>query len=106
MQNMCVLFESEVTAPGYFCLRFNTQSSFFPIFFKGRTGHSGEIYAIDNHGRFITPARFAPNELDNVTPELQQQATRIGTEVRNPRGALTKMADFFINLETGLIEVG
>ena len=106
MQNMCVLFESEVTAPGYFCLRFNTQSSFFPIFFKGRTGHSGEIYAIDNHGRFITPARFAPNELDNVTPELQQQATRIGTEVRNPRGDLTEMADFLINREAGLIKVG
>lgn len=106
MQNMCVLFESEVTAPGYFCLRFNTQSSFFPIFFKGRTGRSGEIYAIDHQGRFITPARFEPTELDDLTPDLDQQATRIGTEVRSPSGGLTEMADFLINREAGLIKVG
>ncbi|MDR7091592.1 ATP-binding protein [Cellvibrio fibrivorans] len=111
MQNMCVLFESEVTAPGYFCLRFNTQSSFFPIFFKGRTGRSGEIYAIDNRGRFVTPARFAPTQMDNSSTEAQQQAARIGAEVRRPlargeQGPLTDMVDFLINREAGLIKVG
>jgi len=111
MQNMCVLFESEVTAPGYFCLRFNTQSSFFPIFFKGRTGRSGEIYAIDNHGRFVTPARFAPGEMNHLTTELQQQTARVGAEVRRPlakgeQGPMTDMVDFLINREAGLIKVG
>ncbi len=112
MQNMCVLFESEVTAPGYFCLRFNTQSSFFPIFFKGRTGRSGEVYAIDNHGRFITPARFAPGHVESsVISDEQQQTARIGTAVRRPHSGgeqapLTVMVDFLVNREAGFIHVG
>ncbi len=111
MQNMCVLFESEVTAPGYFCLRFNTQSSFFPIFFKGRTGHSGEIYAIDNKGRFITPARFTQANEDISTFEAQQKSARIGAEVRRPlsrgkQGPFTDMVDFLMNREAGLIKFG
>ena len=110
MQNMCVLFESEVTASGYFCLRFNTQSSFFPIFFKGRTGRSGEIYAIDNQGRFVTPARFYPGRLDSsASSEALQKIARIGTEVRRPLaggedGPLTDMVDFLINREAGFIK--
>lgn len=58
MQNMCIAFAPEGAPAGYFCLRFNSHSSFFPLFFKGRSGASGEIYAIDPAGRFITPARF------------------------------------------------
>jgi len=58
MQNMCVALEPENAPSGYFCLRFNSQSSFFPLFLKGRSGVSGEIYAIDHAGRFMTPARF------------------------------------------------
>ncbi len=112
MQNMCVLFESEVTAAGYFCLRFNTQSSFFPIFFKGRTGRSGEIYAIDHHGRFVTPARFYPGRLDSsVSADALQTIARIGDEVRVPstrgkQGPLTDMVDFLINREAGLTKSG
>jgi len=111
MQNMCVLFESEVTAPGYFCLRFNTQSSFFPIFLKGRTGQSGEIYAIDNKGRFITPARFTRANQDAATFDEQQKNARIGSEVRHSRargeqGPFTEMTDFLINREAGLIKLG
>lgn len=109
MQNMCVLFESEVTAPGYFCLRFNTLSSFFPIFFKGRNGASGEIYAIDNHGRFITPPRFGPTNLSGSAPHWDD--SRIGTEVKTPDtdsepGSLTKMVGFLINREAGYIKIG
>lgn len=109
MQNMCVLFESEVTAPGYFCLRFNTQSSFFPIFFKGRSGSSGEIYAIDNHGRFITPPRFGSTNLSSTEPHWDN--SRVGTNVKTPDrdsepGSLTKMVDFLINHEAGYIKIG
>jgi PAS domain S-box-containing protein len=111
MQNMCVLFEAEVSAPGYFCLRFNTQSSFFPIFFKGRTGRSGEIYAIDNKGRFITPARFTTANEDASSFAAQQKIARIGAEVRRPlargeQGPFTEMVDFLINRQAGLIKLG
>lgn len=99
MQNMCVLFEAEVTAPGYFCLRFNTQASFFPIFLKARTGKSGEIYAIDNQARFITPAR------------VNSQPARIGGQVRVPTtgtgpGELTRMALDLINHQSSFISMG
>ena len=108
MQNMCILFESEVTATGYFCLRFNTQSSFFPIFFKGRMGNSGEIYAIDNRGRFITPARFNERSGD---PAKDTSYARVGSEVKTPAtaerpGILTDMVDFLINREAGYIKIG
>jgi two-component system, sensor histidine kinase and response regulator len=105
MQNMCVPFESEVTAPGFFCLRFNTQSSFFPIFFKGRTGNSGEIYAIDGRGQFITPARFNSDGSDSG-----QTQVKIGALVQrlsNGRSAaLTEMADFLVNRRAGYIKIG
>ena len=78
VQLMCVLFESGVATPGYFCLHFNAQSSFFPLFFKGRSGRSGEIYAIDHLGRFITPARFAP---DAMEPYLASRNIIIGLSV-------------------------
>lgn len=114
MQNMCVLFESEITSPGYFCLRFNTQSSFFPIFFKGRRGYSGEIYAIDNHGLFITPARFTQTNEDASTFAVQQNIARIGAEVRRPlaqgesgeHGPFTEMVDFLANREASMIKFG
>ena len=110
VQLMCVLFESGVATPGYFCLHFNAQSSFFPLFFKGRSGRSGEIYAIDHLGRFITPARFAPDAMDK-TALVNQNSVRIGAEVRRPalHGAVspfTDMVDFLINREAGLIKVG
>jgi signal transduction histidine kinase/CheY-like chemotaxis protein/HPt (histidine-containing phosphotransfer) domain-containing protein len=78
IQLMCVLFESGVATPGYFCLHFNAQSSFSPLFFKGRTGRSGEIYAIDHLGRFITPERFAP---DAMEPYLASRNIIIGLSV-------------------------
>ncbi|WP_082191474.1 PAS domain-containing hybrid sensor histidine kinase/response regulator [Cellvibrio sp. pealriver] len=105
MQNMCVLLEPGVTAPGYFCLRFNTQASFFPIFFKGRTGGSGEIYAIDNHGRLMTPLRFH-NDSSHGQPLIG-----LGEKVRraansSDAGPLTDMVGFLINHEAGLVKVG
>ena len=106
MQNMCVLFESEVTESGYFCLRFTTQSSFFPIFLKGRTGQTGEIYAIDNQGRFITPARFEAKGADN-----QVINARIGTQVTVPdntgvAGAPTEIAAYLTQHESHFLKVG
>lgn len=107
MQNMCVLLEAEGTEPGYFCLRFNTHTSFFPIFLKGWTGRSSDIYAIDQHGKFITPARFG-NKSHQLTIE-EQRAARLGTLVSVPstKGAalLTEMADFLIHHETTLVRV-
>lgn len=105
MQIMCVLLESEVTTSGYFCLRFNTESSFFPIFLKGRTGRSGEIYAIDSRGSFVTPARF------DVASGSTAQPPQIGTPVRQlvTEGApekLTQMVDFLISHQAGFIKVG
>ncbi|HSX49786.1 MAG TPA: ATP-binding protein [Cellvibrio sp.] len=96
MQNMCVLFESEVTASGYFCLRFNTQASFFPIFLKGRTGKSGEIYAIDNQARFITPARFN----SSLGSQVRVPATEAGA------GELTEMATKLITHQSSVIDMG
>ena len=58
MQNLCVLVERAFVKRGYFCLRLNPQRSFFPIFQSGRTGESGEAYAIDRSGRIISPSRF------------------------------------------------
>ena len=103
MQNMCVLFESDVTEPGYFCLRFNTQSMFFPIFLKGRTGRSGEIYAIDEQGHFITPARFDVNGVEGAQPDA-----RIGSRVSvsGDKSKLTDMATFLINNETDFAAIG
>ncbi len=109
MQNMCVLLEAEGKEPGFFCLRFNTHTSFFPIFLKGWSGSSGDIYAIDQNGRFITPARFGTQTQQLLTLE-QQRAARIGTTVSLPaddegKSALTKMADFLVNREAGLVSV-
>lgn len=109
MQNMCVLLEAEGKEPGFFCLRFNTHTSFFPIFLKGWSGSSGDIYAIDQNGRFITPARFGAQTQQLLTLE-QQRAARIGTSVslpadENGNSPLTKMADFLVNREAGMVSV-
>lgn len=109
MQNMCIMLEYETIEPGFFCLRFNTHSSFFPIFLKGWTGSSGDIYAIDQHGRFITPARFGSQSQQLLTLE-QQRAVRIGTPVSVPaddngNAPLTEMVDFLINHEASLVRV-
>ncbi len=109
MQNLCVFLPGDESSPGYFCLRFNTQTSFFPIFLKGWTGRSSDIYAIDQHGRFITPARFGEEE--SSSPHLDaQRSARIGTLVAMPaRGdepsRLTYIADFLINREAAVIRV-
>jgi two-component system sensor histidine kinase/response regulator len=109
MQNMCVLFESESIEPGYFCLRFNTESSFFPIFFNGRNGVSGEIYAIDNRGSFVTPPRFGAAGVS--AGRAGEGSTLLGRQVRVPGvdvelGPLTDMVDFLINREAGYIKIG
>lgn len=119
MQNMCVTLdagqatagkpESNELPPGFFCLRFNTHTSFFPIFLKGWTGRSGDIYAIDHNGNFITPARFGQQNPQLLTVE-QQRAARLGTPVRVPKDdngntSLTEMADFLINREASLVRV-
>ncbi|HTF98619.1 MAG TPA: ATP-binding protein [Cellvibrio sp.] len=107
MQNMCVLLEAKGSEPGYFCLRFNTHTSFFPIFLKGWTGRSSDIYAIDQHGKFITPARFG-NKAHQLTIE-EQRAARLGTVVSVPtskgNAPLTEMVDFLINYEAALVRV-
>jgi signal transduction histidine kinase/DNA-binding response OmpR family regulator len=107
MQNLCVVISDDDADIGYFCLRFNTQTSFFPIFLKGWTGRSGDIYAIDQHARFITPARFGKKAQSASTPDEQRNA-RIGRLVsvpdqKNGAARLTYMADFLINHEAGLI---
>lgn len=109
MQNMCVLLEAAGKEPGFFCLRFNTHTSFFPIFLKGWTGSSGDIYAIDQYGNFITPARFGAQTSQLLTLE-QQRAARIGTPVSLPaddngKAPLTEMVDFLINREASLVRV-
>lgn len=109
MQNMCIMLEYENIEPGFFCLRFNTHSSFFPIFLKGWTGSSGDIYAIDQSGNFITPARFGTQSKQLLTLE-QQRAVRIGTPVSLPtddngKAPLTEMVDFLINREASLVKV-
>lgn len=110
MQNMCVSLDRLGESHGFFCLRFNTQASFFPIFLKGWTGRSSDIYAIDQHGKFITPARFGSNPQQLLTLE-QQRAARLGAPVSIPaddngNSPLTEMADFLINREASLVRVG
>jgi two-component system sensor histidine kinase/response regulator len=104
MQNLCMVLDANTEAQGYFCLRFNTQSSFFPIFLKGRTGSSGETYAIDHYGRLITPLRFQRNAAG------EESVVGMGMEVRRQgasgqTGALTEMADFLTNHEAGMVKV-
>lgn len=105
VQNMCVLFESEVTAPGYFCLRFNPQVSFFPIFIKGRAGASGEMYAIDHMGRFITPPRFTGAH--KGSEQDAQHFVRLPENLATAPNQLTYMADALVNTEAAnLISIG
>lgn len=109
MQNMCVTLPVDNAEPGYFCLRFNTHTSFFPIFLKGWTGNSGDIYAIDQQGRFITPARFGSRSQPLLTLE-QQRAARIGTPVSIPaddhgQAPLTDMVEFLIEQGDELVDV-
>lgn len=105
MQNLCVLFAPDETHQGYFCLRFNTQASFFPIFLKGRTGGSGEIYAIDNRGRLITPVRFHSGGSEGKPLiALGEEVRRLGA--KSGAGSQTEMVDFLINREAGFIKVG
>ncbi|HVL01397.1 MAG TPA: ATP-binding protein [Dongiaceae bacterium] len=58
MQIICAVVERGFVKRGYFCLRMNPQRNFFPIFNSGRTGETGEAYAIDRSGHIITPSRF------------------------------------------------
>jgi two-component system sensor histidine kinase/response regulator len=105
MQNLCMVFDAGLSGPGYFCLRFNTQSSFFPIFLKGRTGKTGETYAIDHYGRLITPVRFQkPGEAKDPIIKLGMEVRRQGAG--GPSDALTEMADFLVNHEAALVKVG
>lgn len=99
MQHMCVLFESEVTAPAYFCVRINTQASFFPLFLKGRIGGSGEIYAIDRYGGFVTPPRFS-------TSGEQVALSTVDTFIPGAPVPPTIMTDFVVNREAGFIRMG
>ncbi|WP_149867834.1 ATP-binding protein [Cellvibrio sp. PSBB023] len=98
MQNMCISFETDVTRPGYFCLRFNTQSSFFPIFYNGRSGSTGEIYAIDRRGIFVTPPRFSAAK--NGDPIMADELSLQGTQ-----SPLTRMVDFLINRQGGFVSL-
>lgn len=97
MQNLCVVVERAFIKRGYFCLRLNPQRSFFPIFQSGRTGESGEAYAIDRSGRIISPSRF--DDVHNIlsyssydqysdTPLL----ARVPAETGQSSGELTAMA--------------
>lgn len=58
MQNMCMLIKDNDTPLGFFCVRFNSQTSFFPLIGSARIGSTGEVYAIDRPGRILTPSRF------------------------------------------------
>lgn len=58
MQNMCMLIEEADEPLGFFCLRFNSQTSFFPLISSARIGSTGEAYTIDQSGRILTPSRF------------------------------------------------
>jgi len=103
IQNMCVLFQTDMPESGYFCLSFNTSTSFFPIFLKGRTGASGEIYAIDHYGRFMTPSRFIDESTGGRS--LIGEAVRLPNRLAGKPEQLTDMADFLINMEASAIKI-
>lgn len=99
MQNMCIALDESLTTPGFFCLRFNTQSSFFPIFFNGRSGASGEIYAIDRQGIFVTPPRFS-------TPKIGAPVITDPLSLQGSQSPLTRMVDFLVNRQGGYVSLG
>ena len=99
MQNMCIALDENLTTPGYFCLRFNTQSSFFPIFFNGRSGASGEIYAIDRKGIFVTPPRFSATKAG-------EQVMADHFSLQGSQSPMTRMVDFLINRQGAYVSLG
>lgn len=94
MQALCTLVEDLQQAAGYFCLRFDPQKSFFPIFAAARSGNTGEAYAIDPAGHLVTPSRFV--RLDTGL-DLEEAFRRRELAARVPqpdgsKGPLTRVA--------------
>ncbi|VUD40466.1 Autoinducer 2 sensor kinase/phosphatase LuxQ [Thalassocella blandensis] len=74
IQLVCTTYYDGKRHLGYFCLRTNPQNRFFPIFYAGRTGSTGEVYAIDSTGRILTPSRFP--EYENISQQNAQHTRR------------------------------
>lgn len=111
MQNMCIALELDDAPPGYFCLRFNSESSFFPLFLKGRSGVSGEIYAIDQKGRFMTPARFPATNSSSYKGAKQNKSSSerfVNLPLTTTAGqfALTEMAEALTKDKTVFKKIG
>ena len=97
MQNLCTLVDDGDTPLGYLCLRFDPRAAFYAIFAGGRSGKTGEAYAIDAGGNIISPSRTIGTR---VIPAFQSGGKIIAGEwvqVRVPlreggEGSLTAMA--------------
>nr|WP_324258292.1 ATP-binding protein [Cellvibrio fontiphilus] len=100
MQHICTLFDPGAVQHGFFCVRINAQSRFFPFFAKARIGRSGEIYAVDRHGRFVTPPRFYS---DGTPLEVDE---RSNYKPAPPPAQLSKMVDSLIHRQGGFNELG
>lgn len=78
IQNACMLIQDQGQSLGYFCLRFNSHSSFFTLLSSGRPGSSGDIYTIGRDGRILTPPRFDhPDDAPLVDENWRQLFAKI-----------------------------
>lgn len=108
MQNLCTLLEDHQQPVGYFCLRFDPQKSFFPIFAAARSGNTGEAYAIDPAGNLVTPSRFArlPNGFDVETAFHQRALAAREPQADGSRGPLTHIARRLLDQRDLVVETG
>ncbi|WP_417468751.1 ATP-binding protein [Maricaulis sp.] len=76
---------------GYFALRIDPLAEYSSTFRVGRTGMSGETYAVDRNGRLISETRYAS---DYRTAGLLAQGhpSMLHLEIRNPGVNLTRGA--------------
>lgn len=97
MQNMCMLIKDKGNPLGFFCLRFNSQTSFFPLISSARIGATGEAYTIDRSGRILTPSRFKETRNIDFGPDGNAlQLRELYAQVPGSEKTLTEMAGLLI----------
>tara|TARA_R110002126_G_scaffold800_2_gene5023 strand:- start:1504 stop:3825 length:2322 start_codon:yes stop_codon:yes gene_type:complete len=78
---------------GYFALRIDPLAEYSSTFRVGRSGISGETFAVDRSGRLVTETRFA-QEFRNAGLLAQDHPSMLHIEIRDPGVNITHGAEF------------
>jgi len=79
---------------GAIALLINPLDELAPLLASGRVGQTGETYLLDRHGILLTPSRFQGEPAGKARRRTGGHPLRpLQTEIRDPKGALTLMAD-------------